>query len=154
MCCEFACQHDDFFTPDSKIQASIIRRYRRCKNIGDKTFFAVFEGSKLWTLKEKVLIDSCKRIVKARHACMMDVWSILDWFSNDLELIFGCKLVWKGLSEEITEGNGCHLVIATQKLHPSKKNAALESPKDYRNPPKTYPHWFATFPPNPPLFQS
>ena len=40
----------------------------------------------LWTLKEKLMKKLWKTNVKARHACMMDVWSILDWFSKDFGL--------------------------------------------------------------------
>ena len=36
---------------------------------------------------------------------LMDVWSILDWFSNGLELIFGCKLASKRLCDEDRKSN-------------------------------------------------
>ena len=98
---EFACQNDDFFTPDAKIQLSIIRRCRRCKNIEKHSFSADFEGSKLWTFKEKVIIKSWKTKVKIRHACMMKVWSILDWFSKDFRLSLGRNFDSKEPSDKL-----------------------------------------------------
>ena len=64
-------------------------------------FFDDFESSKLWTFKEKVMKKSWKTKVKARHACMMDVWSILDWSSRDFGFTLGWNFDSKGPWEEL-----------------------------------------------------
>ena len=55
----------------------------------------------LWTFKEKVMKKLRKTKVKARHSCMMDVSSILDWFSKDFGLTlrqnFTSKTPWDEL---------------------------------------------------------
>ena len=55
----------------------------------------------LWTLKEKVMKKSWKTKVKARHTCMMDVWSIFDWFSKNFGLTLAQNFTSKELWDEL-----------------------------------------------------